>query len=133
MKQVAGQLRMAMAQYRELEVFTKFGSEQDKSAQALLARGARMVEVLKQDQFRPLPIEKQVAIIYAGNEGYLDDVPVSEVSRYKQELFSFLDAQNQQVLADLRTKKELTDNLRQGLGAAISVFSREFAASLKES
>ncbi len=133
MKQVAGQLRLAMAQYRELEVFTKFGSEPDKAAQAMLARGTRMAEVLKQNQFQPLPIELQVAIIYAGNEGFLDDVPVAEIPRFKRELFDFLEKQNRQLLADLRAKKELTDELRQFLSAAISAFSREFAASLKGS
>src|SRR4029077_849151 len=99
MRQVAGTLRLDLAQYRDLAAFAQFGTEQlDKATQAQLARGQRLMEVLKQDQFQPLPVEKQVLIIYAATNKYLDDLEVSECSRFEQELFPFMDTNYSGVL-----------------------------------
>jgi F-type H+-transporting ATPase subunit alpha len=131
MKQIAGPLRINMSQYRELEVFSKFGAELDKSTAAQLARGERMVEVLKQPQYRPLPVENQIAIIYAGTNGFLDDLPVAEVGRFEGGLYAFLDAKRAGVLKDIREKREMTDDLKQKLDEAIEAFKVEFRKSLE--
>ncbi|MCH8261949.1 MAG: F0F1 ATP synthase subunit alpha, partial [Proteobacteria bacterium] len=127
MKKVGGRLRLDMAQYRELEVFSKFGAELDKSTLALLSRGERMVEILKQKNFEPLPVEKQVALIYAGGNGYLDDVPVSSVSQFEQKLYEFLDAKRPEVLAGIRQHQDLTDEVKRVLDDALAAFKLEFA------
>src|SRR5262250_2504744 len=98
MRQVAGTLRLDLAQYRELAAFAQFGSDLDKSTQAQLTRGARLVEILKQPQYEPLAVEKQVAIIFAGTNGYLDAIPISEIRSFETELYSFLDARHPEVL-----------------------------------
>ena len=92
MKQVAGTLRLELAQYRELAAFAQFGSDLDKATQQQLARGARMVELLKQGQYAPLPVEKQVVIMFAGTNGFVDDLPIDALGRYERELFAFVDA-----------------------------------------
>src|SRR5689334_7728744 len=126
MRQVAGKLRLDLAQYRELAAFAQFGSDLDKATQMQLARGQRMVELLKQGQYQPLPVEKQVAIIFAGTQGLLDDLPVEAVRPFEEFLFGFLERKNAQVLSDVANKKELTDDLRAALGSAIDAAKAEF-------
>jgi len=128
MKQVAGPLRLSLAQYRELEAFAQFGSDLDAATQKQLARGARLVEVLKQPQYQPVPVEKQVAIIYAVTNGYLDDVPVPHIRQWERDYLEFLEAQHSAVLNDLRTKKTLDDDLTGRLKAAIAAFKPTFVA-----
>jgi F-type H+-transporting ATPase subunit alpha len=128
MKQVAGPLRLSLAQYRELEAFAQFGSDLDAATQRQLARGARLVEILKQPQYRPMPVEKQVAIIYAATNGYLDDVPVTHVRRWEEEFLEFLEAQHPKVLEGIRTKKALDDANTNALKAAIDAFKKLFSA-----
>jgi F-type H+-transporting ATPase subunit alpha len=128
MKQVAGPLRLSLAQYRELEAFAQFGSDLDAATQRQLARGARLVEILKQPQYGPMPVEKQVAIIYAATNGYLDDVPVPHVRRWESEFLNFLEAQQPRVLEGLRAKKALDDATTNALKAAIDAFKKLFTA-----
>jgi F-type H+-transporting ATPase subunit alpha len=131
MRAVAGRLRLELAQYRDLAAFAQFGSDLDKATQAQLARGQRMVEILKQDQYSPLAVEKQVVIIFAATNGYLDNVPVSECRRYEKELYSFLDARHPQLLAAIAEKKdikgELTDRLKTVLGEFGGLFQSKTA------
>ena len=98
MRQVAGTLRLDLAQYRELAAFAQFGSDLDKATQAQLNRGARLVEILKQPQYEPLPVERQVAIIYAGTNGYLDDVAVADVRAFETELYQFIETRHPRAL-----------------------------------
>jgi F-type H+/Na+-transporting ATPase subunit alpha len=128
MKQVAGPLRLSLAQYRELEAFAQFGSDLDAATQKQLARGARLVEVLKQPQYQPVPVEKQVAIIYAVTNGYLDDVPVPHIRQWERDFLDYLEAQHSAVLNDLRTKKTLDDDLTGRLKAAVAAFKPQFVA-----
>ncbi len=128
MKQVAGTLRLNLAQYREMAAFAQFGSDLDKATQMQLARGERLVEILKQPQYKPLSNEKQVLVIYAANNGYVDDYPVSALQRYEAELYSFFDNRKQDILNDLREKKSIDDNLRGRINAALDEFKKEFAA-----
>src|SRR6266571_3248833 len=111
MRQVAGTLRLDLAQYRELAAFAQFGSDLDKSTQAQLNRGARLVEILKQPQYEPLPVERQVAIIYAGTNGYLDNVAVSELRAFEIELYKFIETRAPDVFRGLTDKKQLDDQL----------------------
>ena len=128
MRQVAGTLRLDLAQYRELAAFAQFGSDLDKATQAQLTRGARLVELLKQPQYQPLPVEKQIAIIFAGTNGYLDAIPVSAVRSFENELFSFLENRYPQMLRDVAEKKALDDTLKASLNAAVKEFATDFAA-----
>jgi F-type H+-transporting ATPase subunit alpha len=128
MKKVAGPLRLSLAQYRELEAFAQFGSDLDPATQRQLARGARLVEVLKQPQYQPVPVEKQVAIIYAVTNGFLDDVDVKHIRQWERDFLKYLEAQRPEVLEGIRTKKELTDDLVAGLRSAIEAFQHVFAA-----
>jgi F-type H+-transporting ATPase subunit alpha len=128
MRQVAGTLRLDLAQYRELAAFAQFGSDLDKSTQAQLTRGARLVEILKQPQYEPLPVEKQVAIIFAGTNGYLDAIPISEIRSFETELYSYLDARHPQILKGIATKKQLDDELKAAVNSAVKEFSTDFAA-----
>jgi F-type H+-transporting ATPase subunit alpha len=128
MRQVAGTLRLDLAQYRELAAFAQFGSDLDKSTQAQLNRGRRLVEILKQPQYQPLAVEKQVAIIYAATKGYLDPVAVEDVRRYEEELYRFLESRRAQVLTNIATKKILDDDLRAQLDAALNEFGQQFMA-----
>ena len=133
MKSVAGSLRLELAQYRGLEAFAQFGSDLDKASQDQLNRGKRWVEVLKQGQFSPIPVEKQVAIIFAGGNGYLDDVAVEDVRRFETELYQFLDNSKPEVLQGIREKKELKDELKKQLQDALKEFkSQRFKASSKD-
>ncbi len=122
MKQVAGKLRLDYSQYRELEAFAQFGSELDQATQRQLARGARVVEVLKQPQYDPIPVEKQVAVIFAVNNGYLDDVEVNDVKKWEGEFQSFVDARHPEVLQRIRMEKKLSDEVEADLKRAIEEF-----------
>ena len=115
MRQVAGSLRLDLAQYRELAAFAQFGSDLDKSTQAQLNRGRRLVEILKQPQYQPLAVEKQVAIIYAATKGFLDAVPVEELRRYEDELYRFLETRHAGVLTGIVEKKILDDEVKAAL------------------
>jgi F-type H+-transporting ATPase subunit alpha len=128
MRQVAGTLRLDLAQYRELAAFAQFGSDLDKATQAQLSRGARLVELLKQPQYEPLSVERQVAIIYAGTAGHLDNVAVSELRAFETELYTFLEARHATVLSGIAEKKQLDDQLKAALNDAVKAFAGEFAA-----
>ena len=128
MKQVAGPLRLSLAQYRELEAFAQFGSDLDAATQRQLNRGARLVEVLKQPQYQPVAVEKQVAIIYAVTNGYLDDVKVPHIRQWERGLLEYLEASHPQVLKDIKAKKALDDDITNRLKAAIAAFKPLFQA-----
>jgi F-type H+-transporting ATPase subunit alpha len=128
MRQVAGTLRLDLAQYRELAAFSQFGSELDKATQAQLARGQRLVQLLKQDQFTPLPVEKQVLVIFAGTNGYLDDIEVSEVERFERDLLAFAETHAGALLNKIATKKAIDDEAREGLKKLLSEFKERFTA-----
>ncbi len=128
MKQVAGTLRLDLAQYRELEAFAQFASDLDEASRKQLERGMRMVEILKQPPYSPLPVEKQVVIIYAGVNGFLDDIPVSAISKFEQELYSFIEAKYPQIYEMIRERKALDDEIRQLLNKAIEEFKAGFSA-----
>jgi F-type H+/Na+-transporting ATPase subunit alpha len=131
MRQVAGSLRLELAQYRDLAAFAQFGTEQlDKATQAQLARGQRLTEVLKQDQFQPLPVEKQVMIIFAGANKYLDDLPINECRRFELELYPFLDTNYSGLLNTLREKKAFDDALRAEAMKALDNFKESFKGSM---
>jgi len=127
MKQVAGTLRLELAQFRELEAFVQFASELDKATQQQIARGQRLVEILKQPPNKPVPVEKQIAIIYAGTKGYLDDVPVSAIQKFEQEFFTFLDTEKADLLEMIRTEKKLTDEIETKLKEALEEFKKKVA------
>src|SRR5262249_14485253 len=129
MRQIAGKLRLDLAQYRELAAFAQFGSDLDRATQLQLARGQRMVEVLKQNQYAPLPVERQIAIIFAGTQGTLDDVPVEQIRPFEEFLYPFLERKATQLLSDIANKKELTEETREGLTRAIEDAKKEFAMS----
>jgi F-type H+-transporting ATPase subunit alpha len=128
MKQVAGPLRLSLAQYRELEAFAQFGSDLDAATQRQLNRGARLVEVLKQPQYQPVPVEKQVAIIFAVTNGYLDDLKVPTIRQWERDFLAYLEASHPEVLKDIRTKKALDDDLTSRLKAALAAFKPLFQA-----
>src|SRR5579864_8489647 len=128
MRQVAGSLRLALAQYRELAAFAQFGSDLDKATQDQLNRGARLVELLKQPQYDPLPIERQVAIIYAGTNGFLDQLPVSDVRAFETGLYTFIETRHPQIFRGIVEKKQLDDQLKAALDAALKEFGGDFAA-----
>ncbi len=128
MKQVAGSLRLNLAQFRELEAFAQFGSDLDKATQAQLARGARLVEILKQDQYVPLPVEKQVVIIYAGTNGYLDKYPVEALNKYEQDLYNFIDNNYPDLFNKILTEKQITDDIKAVLDEALTKFDDVFVA-----
>src|SRR6187455_1071607 len=128
MKSIAGSLRLDLAQYRELAAFAQFGSDLDKSTQAQLNRGARLVELLKQPQYEPLPVERQVALIYAGTSGHLDNVPVEDVRRYEEDLYRFLETRHANLLASMLEKDGLTDSVRAALKAALEDYGKQFVA-----
>jgi F-type H+-transporting ATPase subunit alpha len=130
MRQVAGTLRLDMAQYRDLAAFAQFGTDQlDKTTQAQLARGQRLMEILKQDQYQPLAVEKQVLLIFASANKYLDDIAVSECDRFERELYPFIEANYGGVLKTIREKKALDDPLRAEMKTALDAFKQEFALS----
>ena len=132
MRQVAGSLRLDLAQYRELAAFALFGSELDKTSQAQLNRGKHLVEVLKQPQYSPLPVEKQILIIYAGTNGMLDDLAVELCRQFESELFQFLDSTHGAMLQAIREKKTLDDQLKAQVNTVLKEFKTRFIAQHKE-
>ena len=131
MRQVAGSLRLDMAQSRELAAFAQFGADQlDKVTQAQLARGQRLTEILKQDQYVPLPVEQQVLILYVATSGALDSVPVGEVRRFEKEFLQFAQASYANVLKDIATKKALDDGIKATIKTAVDAFKERFTAAL---
>jgi F-type H+/Na+-transporting ATPase subunit alpha len=128
MRQVAGTLRLDLAQYRELASFAQFGSDLDPATQKQLNRGKRLTEILKQPQYRPLPVEKQVALIFAATNGYLDGVAVERLRDYETGLYQFLDSRHQQLIATLNEKKVLDDDVKAALKSALEEFGKDFAA-----
>jgi F-type H+-transporting ATPase subunit alpha len=128
MKQVAGTLRLELAQYREMAAFAQFGSDLDAATQKQLNRGARLVELLKQGQYQPLAVEQQVLIIYAGTNGYVDELPIASLKKYEQELFSFISSKHPEVFADILKKRELDGELRAKLNQVLGEFKGVFKA-----
>jgi len=128
MKKVAAPLRLELAQYREMAAFAQFGSDLDAATKRQLDRGQRLVEVMKQGQFVPLPVEKQIVIIYAATNAYMDALPVAAIQRYESELYAFLEAKHGAVLALLRDRKELADDVKAKIDAALSDFGTLFKA-----
>ena len=126
MKQVAGRLRIDLAQYRELAAFTQFGTELDKATQAQLTRGARMVEVLKQPQYSPLPTAKQVMIIYAGTSGHLDELPIASVLKFESEFYSYMDKNYPDIERDVEDRGLLNDETKARLDRAVTEFKLKF-------
>jgi F-type H+-transporting ATPase subunit alpha len=131
MRQVAGTLRLDLAQFRELAAFAQFGSDLDKATLNQLNRGRRLVEVLKQPQYQPLPVEKQVIIIYAATNGYLDPIPVEQLRAYETELYRFFDTRASGLLATLIEKKAIDDQVKADLNKALEEFGKSFAATAK--
>jgi F-type H+/Na+-transporting ATPase subunit alpha len=127
MKQVGGTLKLDLAQYREMAAFAQFGSELDPSSQRLLHRGERLTEMLKQNQYDPLPVEKEVLIIFAANEGYFDKLEVSQVRLFERELYAFVEARHQDLLDEIRTRREIPDDLRKRLLDTLASFMQTFA------
>src|SRR5687768_3048950 len=128
MKQVAGTLRLELAQYREMAAFAQFGSDLDAATQKQLNRGARLVELLKQGQYQPLSVEQQVVIIYAGTNGFVDELPVASLKKYEQEVFSFISSKHPDVFADILKKRELDGDLRAKLNQVLGEFKGQFQA-----
>src|SRR5882672_7562308 len=128
MRQVAGTLRLDLAQYRELAAFAQFGSDLDKSTQAQLTRGARLVEILKQPQYEPLAVERQIAIIFAGTNGYLDAIQLSDLRAFETELYRHIESRYPQLFRGIAEKKQLDDELKGALDGAVKAFAAEFAA-----
>jgi len=126
MRQVAGSLRLDLAQYRELAAFAQFGSDLDKATQAQLNRGQHLVEVLKQDQYQPLPFSKQILILFAGTGGYLDDLPVEQVREFEADLYKYVETLNPGLLKGIEEKKTLDDQLKGALVKAITEFKDKF-------
>ena len=126
MKQVAGTLRLELAQYRELAAFAQFGSDLDAATQRQLARGSRLVEILKQGQYKPLSAEKQVLIIYAATNGYVDAYPVSVLKKYEEELYAFFDTRHPELIKELREKKTIDDTIKAKLNKALDDFKELF-------
>jgi F-type H+-transporting ATPase subunit alpha len=129
MRQVAGKLRLDLAQYRELAAFAQFGSDLDRATQMQISRGQRMVEILKQGQYQPLSMEKQVVIIFAGTQGLLDDVPVEHVRAFEEFFYGWLERKQAQMLGEIRDKKELSDTMRDALTKAVNDAKVEFMAA----
>lgn len=132
MRSVAGSLRLDLAQYRELAAFAQFGSDLDKASQNQLNRGKRWVEVLKQGQFAPIPVEKQVAIIFAGSNGFLDDVPVEDIRRFETELYQYLDNSRPEVLQGIRDTRDLNDQNKANLNSALKEFKGNFSSTIQK-
>ena len=129
MRQVAGSLRLDLAQYRELAAFAQFGSDLDPATQKQLNRGKRLTEILKQPQYRPLSVEKQVSLVFAATNGYLDSVPVDRLRQYEDGLYAFLETRHAAALAAIAEKKVLDDDVKKALVAALEDYGRTFAAS----
>jgi F-type H+-transporting ATPase subunit alpha len=131
MKKVAGSLKLDLAQYRELEAFTKFGSDLDKATQQQLRRGSRLVEVLKQGQYSPYPVENQVAVIFAGTNGYLDEIPLDEITRFEKEFLEAMEVKHKDILKEIAEKKDLSEELTLELKNILDEFTVNFKVSIK--
>jgi F-type H+-transporting ATPase subunit alpha len=134
MKKVAGMLRLELAQYRALAAFAQFGSDLDKATQQQLARGSRMTELLKQGQYVPLPVEKQVLILFAGANGFVDSLPLSALDRYERDLYAFVDGKHPALWGELRSKGtdgKAFDVLAAQMRSVLAEFAKEFAATLQ--
>jgi len=129
MKQVAGTLRLDLAQYRELAAFAGFGSDLDAATQAQLTRGERLVEILKQPQYQPLPMEKQVTIIFAGTKGFLDEFPINVLADYEQELYTYIEANEPSVFSELQEKEAISDSLDEKIRKTLTSFGETFKAT----
>jgi F-type H+/Na+-transporting ATPase subunit alpha len=127
MRQVAGTLRLELAQYREMAAFAQFGSDLDATTQRQLNRGARLVELLKQGQYQPLPVEKQILIIYAGTNGFVDDLPVTALKKYEQDLYAFVESRHPELLSEILKKRELDADLRAKLNQTLEEFKGVFS------
>jgi len=125
---VAGSLRLDLAQYREMAAFAQFGSDLDATTQRQIARGSRLVEILKQDQYAPLTVAKQVLIIYAGTNGFVDHLPVGALKKYERELYAFVESSYPDLLPEILKKRELDEELR----GKIKKILEEFNSSFKE-
>ncbi|HVY49506.1 MAG TPA: F0F1 ATP synthase subunit alpha, partial [Minicystis sp.] len=132
MKSIAGTLRLELAQYRAMAAFAQFASDLDAKTRAQLERGARLVEILKQGQYVPLPVEKQILIIYAATQGFVDDLPVAALSRFEHELYKYVDAKHPQIFTDIVTKKVLDDDLKGRINKAIEQFKKTFVQEPKK-
>ncbi|WP_458462234.1 F0F1 ATP synthase subunit alpha [Paenibacillus sp.] len=130
MKKVAGSLRLDLAQYRELQAFSQFGSDLDKATQARLNRGARMMEILKQGVNQPLPVEQQVVSLYTAVKGFLDEIPTGDVTRFEREFLAFMESNHPEILASIRDTKELTADNENALKSAIEKFRKSFSVSV---
>jgi F-type H+-transporting ATPase subunit alpha len=126
MKKVGGKLRLELAQYRELAAFAQFGSDLDKSTLRQLNRGKRMTEILRQDQYVPMPVEQQIAIIFAGTNGFLDEVPVERVREYEKKMVGYLDRVRPELLREIKEKKDISQKLDEQLSDALRAFAKEF-------
>jgi F-type H+/Na+-transporting ATPase subunit alpha len=126
MKQVAGTLRLELAQYREMAAFAQFGSDLDQATQRQLNRGSRLVELLKQGQYEPLPVEKQILIIYAGTNRFVDEIPLTALKKYEQELYSFVESKHPDIFAEILKKRELDSELRAKMNKALEEFKAGF-------
>jgi F-type H+-transporting ATPase subunit alpha len=129
MKQVAGTLRLDLAQYRELAAFAAFGSDLDAGTQAKLTRGERLVEILKQPQYQPLPMEKQVTILYSGSNGYLDKLPVDTLADYERELYNYIESNEPSIFTDLVAEEKFTDAIKEKLNKVLTSFGDTFKAT----
>ncbi len=132
MRSVAGSLRLELAQYRNLAAFALFGSELDKVSQAQLNRGQRLTEILKQPQYQPLPVEKQVLIVYCGTKGLLDDIAVDQCRAFEAEMYKFVEASQPAILQEIREKKTIDDALKAKIDAVLKDFKQRFVAQRKE-
>ncbi|PLX85815.1 MAG: F0F1 ATP synthase subunit alpha, partial [Desulfuromonas sp.] len=128
MKQVAGTLRLALAQYREMAAFAQFGSDLDEATQRQLQRGERLVEILKQGQYQPMPVATQVLAIYAANNGFVDEYPATAVQRYETEMLSFVETQHADIIKDLTATNKIDDDLEARIKKALDEFKTQFSA-----
>jgi len=127
MKQIAGSLRLDLAQYRELAAFAQFGSDLDRDAKKRLEKGKRLIEILKQDQYSPVPVEKQVMILFVGANEFLSDVKVSDVVRFEKEFYAFMDTHHRDIGEAIKEGKVLTDEINKNLSEAITEFKKIFS------
>jgi len=126
MKQVAGKLRLDLTQYRDLQTFAQFGTELDKTSQAQLDRGERLINVLKQEQYKPIPVEKQILIIYAGNRGFLDEFAPERIRDYEKKLFAFVEKEHPEILTRIAEKKQIDAALDAAITEALNAFNALF-------
>ena len=129
MRQVAGRLKIDLAQFRELAAFAQLGSDLDKATMATLARGEHMTELLKQGQYVPMPVEEQVAVLYTGVNGFIDELPVDSIREFEKEFLHYLHTQYPEILVEIKDKKALSDDLMERMNKVITGFTREFSAA----